>query len=71
MTPFSGHRLYDAARQICGERPYFRPEQWEECMQDVIVAILAGEDPEAAFHRAKSSQWNWKSHTAPLLDEVV
>jgi len=71
MRPFSGHDLYAQARAICGERPYFQPEQWEDYMQDVTVAILAGEDPEAALKRSKSGEWNWKSHTAPLHDEIV
>lgn len=69
--PFSGHQLYAAARQICGDRPYFHPEQWEECMQDVIVAILSGEDPEAAARRTKSAERNWRSHTTPFFGEIV
>lgn len=53
-APYTGHELFEAARQLVGEPPYFDLEVWEDRMGAVVLELLARgrrRDPAGALER--------------------
>ena len=70
-SKFQGHPLFDAARELIGEQPYFDVGlSWEDQMAEAVLAMLEGRDPCRAARAARSAHINWWIMTAPMFDGV-
>jgi hypothetical protein len=56
----NGEVLLERARALVGPRPYFRPQDWEDQVSVVVVALCERRsDPVAALRAERSRQRAW------------
>jgi hypothetical protein len=69
----TGHELFDAARQIVGERRGTLSTLYDPLYDDLLsvatLALVEGDDPVAAVTQYRKKESRWGRGTAPLLGE--
>jgi hypothetical protein len=70
-----GHPLFDAARELVGERRTSLTTLYDPLYDDLVavatLALVAGEDARAAVRRYRSHELAWGRITAPILAEFA
>jgi hypothetical protein len=67
---FTGHELFDLAREIVGPRPRFDEHIWEEAVAETVLAILEKRDPYAAARKAYRVERTWRMQHPPIFDNA-
>jgi hypothetical protein len=68
---FLGHPFFETARFICGDEPFWDFDlRWEEAMGDVVLALVEGRDPDAAYRTCDDRDRIWYSRNLPLYGYV-